>query len=154
MEFGPFLLDDTPSSILIENTVGSILTLLSLTSVFSSILIGALYFDYSLVLLGASLASFTLVTLQMIRWFKLGGEFDEKFKFMISFLIINVLIFLLTVNVYTWSPSTDYCSGDELPDNTGIVNLYRKSDETCWAECFVGYCLDQKEGNPGKCIKC
>ncbi|KAJ3390372.1 hypothetical protein HDU92_000527 [Lobulomyces angularis] len=155
LKIGPLFLEETPMNVFYENLFGTIISI----SIFLTIL-ESIYFafmkDLQHLFLGLCLGGYLLLTLQMIRWYR-EGHLEPRYKFAILFLSLNLIFLCLLVNVYIWEKKvfeTIDCPGTLLPDNNGLISLLRKSDGTCWGECFVGFCLDSRNGLPGVCRPC
>ncbi|KAJ3084139.1 hypothetical protein HK102_000752 [Quaeritorhiza haematococci] len=140
---------------LVENAVGSaVLLFVGLTFIFS--LINGFGKSFSHLLLGVCLISFTLITVQLIRWYRLG-DLDPKFKFLILTMGLSIVLLGIMVNLYIWAPTypnLDSCYGDiqNIENPHGSLGFYDVTSRKCFLKCQDGFYLDLRGGNaPGEC---
>ncbi|KAI9096050.1 hypothetical protein DFS34DRAFT_623765 [Phlyctochytrium arcticum] len=150
----PLFLEPNSRDRMIENVIGAgVFAFVALTFVFS--IINGFGKSGNHFFLGLTLAGFTFVTVQLIRWYRLG-ELDTKYKLLILVLGASLLLLAVVANVYFWSAGVDQglvqCHGDPDPDKHGKLGFYQGETRTCWLICDDKYALNSHVAAPGACV--
>jgi FlaA1/EpsC-like NDP-sugar epimerase len=135
----PLFGERTTKTSLLFYIVSALITIFVLFSVVIAVVFGISTHEHFVLALSLICSYITLVV--MYKWYS-NGELDPKFKYLLAFYLLTVILIAISMNCYVWIKRTEI-ETEKIKCN----GVYRTSD----GACFVG--VNGCQGSSSICVQ-